>query len=369
MMRSLPRKRWEYFIGPWLVVGVVALVYASIVLAIHDMDPLSFVQLGTRFSEGDPHGTEGYDGQFAYQIALNPAGAAPYLDVPAYRYQRILYSLLARALALGRPALIPWTLILINWLALVAGTRLTEILLQHYQASRWYALPYGLYAGQLFSLRLDVSEPLSQCLVMLGILWGERKRWPLAALAFALAGLAKETALLFAAGYVLYLALKRAWRDAVSVGVISAGPCIAWQVVLKRWLGQWGLGSGGAGATGFEWIPFGGIWRIAHYGWEVFALWLVILGPLLVAPLIVATIASIRTLMRRPLHPFPLVLLINSLALIVLPFSTWREMLAILRLSIGFVASVLLWGAWCRSRRALVYAQFWIATLAFLLKE
>src|SRR5664279_5428507 len=36
-------------------------------------------------------GAAGYDGQFTYDIAANPLHAAPKLDVPAYRYQRILH--------------------------------------------------------------------------------------------------------------------------------------------------------------------------------------------------------------------------------------------------------------------------------------
>jgi hypothetical protein len=90
-------------ITPTLIVVVVCLIYVSGVLISSGGDPLAFALLGTRFSEGDPQGTEGYDGQFAYQIALRPLSAAPYLDVPAYRYQRILYPMLARLLALGRP--------------------------------------------------------------------------------------------------------------------------------------------------------------------------------------------------------------------------------------------------------------------------
>jgi hypothetical protein len=42
-------------------------------------------------------------------------------DVPAYRYQRILYPVAARALALGNADLVPWTLIIVNVIALMAG--------------------------------------------------------------------------------------------------------------------------------------------------------------------------------------------------------------------------------------------------------
>ena len=64
----------------------------------------------------------GYDGQFFYYLALDPINARWYMDVSTYRYTRILYPMLARVLALGRPDLIPVTLFLINWLAIAGGS-------------------------------------------------------------------------------------------------------------------------------------------------------------------------------------------------------------------------------------------------------
>ena len=76
---------------PWMLVTAAATVYLAIVVALHEGDPLALATVGTRFSEGNPHGTEGYDGQFNYYIARDPLGARELVDVPAYRYQRILY--------------------------------------------------------------------------------------------------------------------------------------------------------------------------------------------------------------------------------------------------------------------------------------
>ena len=142
-----------------LAVILVAAIYSVIILSLHNGDPMAFVLPGTRFTTGDPFGTEGYDGQFMYQIALRPTQAMAYLDVPAYRYQRILYPLLARWLALGQPTLIPWTLLLINLVSLGVGTWLAGHLLARTGANPWFALPVGLFAGQLLSLRVDLPEP------------------------------------------------------------------------------------------------------------------------------------------------------------------------------------------------------------------
>src|SRR5512135_2549533 len=121
--RSIILHGW---LTPTSVVIIVCLLYVMGVLIRSGGDPLAFVLLGTRFSQGNPQGSEGYDGQFAYQIALRPLEAAPYLDVPAYRYQRILNPLSARLLAFGRPELIPWALIAVNVAAIGLGTHFTE---------------------------------------------------------------------------------------------------------------------------------------------------------------------------------------------------------------------------------------------------
>ena len=57
------------------------------------------------FSELNPQGTTGYDGQFAYYIARDGFAAAPNLDNPSWRFQRIIYPALARAL-MSSPELI-----------------------------------------------------------------------------------------------------------------------------------------------------------------------------------------------------------------------------------------------------------------------
>lgn len=60
---------------------------------------------------------EGYDGQFYYYLAVDPANARFYMDSPGYRYLRPVYPAAARALALGFREAIPWTLLLVNLVA------------------------------------------------------------------------------------------------------------------------------------------------------------------------------------------------------------------------------------------------------------
>ena len=370
-MRSSPelRARWTSWIRPWMVVALASALYGGAVLACHGGDPLAFAVLGTRFAEGDPRGTEGYDGQFAYQIALRLTDASPYLDVPAYRYQRILYPLLARALALGNPAWVPWTLILINGAALVASTWLMEDLLEGYGASPWYALGLGLYSGQLLAFRLDLNEPLATCLVLAALRTLREERWLFSTSLLALATLAKETSLTFVAGVALWLLWTRRWQRAALVAGVATAPMAFYQTVLALWLGQPGLGSGGAGATPFPWVPFGGLWAIFPYGKEVFALFLVLMLPWAVLPSVAGFVLSLRELARGTRHPLPWLFLVQSLTVAYLPFSTFREPVAMARLTVGLVLTTFLFGAWKGSRRTLRYALLWLATGVLLLKE
>lgn len=370
---------------PWTVVLLVALAYVGLTLARYGGDPLAFALVGTRYSQGDPQGTQGYDGQFAYYIARDPAGGWRFCDAPAYRYQRILYPLLAWALALGWPEVVPWTLIALNVAALAGGTYFTERLLAARGVSRWYALAYGLYGGLVAGLRLDLVEPLAYGLVQAGLWawdfpalppdvssggsWSEKSRRSVAMALLAVAALAKETALLAAAGLLLYLALERCWREAVGLGLAVGLPFAAWQGVLWAWLGRPGVGAGGAMATPFEWLPFAGLLRVATVSWPAFWLLLAIEGPLFVLPTVWALIVSVRDLLRGRWHPWVAVLLVQAAVLLFLPFSTWREPLAMARLAVGLVAATLLYGALSRSRRVLIYSLFWLATLVLLVNE
>jgi hypothetical protein len=358
--------RHAQWLTPSFVVVFVCVVCFAGVLLSSDGDPLAFVLLGTRFSQGDPQGSEGYDGQFAYQIAIDPAGAVPYIDVPAYRYQRVLYPALARILGLGQPELIPWTLILVNIAAIGLGTWATEQLLLNERVSRWYALSYGLYGGQLLALRADLNEPLAQAFVQLAMLAWVKDRRVWTVIAFSLAVLAKETALIFLAAYMLFTLKERQWRWNVGLG-LGLVPFMVYQLILKVWLGSFGVGSGGAGATPFSLIPLGGWLAIAEVSFRAFLLISIVVVPMSILTSIAGVVLSGRSLRHGEAHPYVFSLLLNSLIILFLPSSTFREPVAMLRLTQGVMVSLLLYGGLVRSRRILNYSIFWIATNVLLI--
>jgi hypothetical protein len=364
-------------IRPWQVVLVLALIYLGAVFLLNGSDPKVFVTLGTCFSscqghtETCPAGTTiGYDGQFAYYIARDPASATPCLDVPAYRYQRILLPILGRLLAFGNESLIPLALVAANLAALVGGTALLETLLAERRVSRWYALIYGLFVGVFMSVRLSTTEPLAYGLVILGLWFAARGRPGLQAAAFALAALAKELALVFAAAWVLDELLRRRWGAALRLALVSALPFALWQIVLKLSLGSFGVGSGGAGGTPFEIIPFNGFWRLAYdpaSSFNIFLLMAVFVVPAVLLPSLWALLMTLRDAQRGQLHPYGLLLLANAALMAVVPFSTYREPLGLMRFMPGLVLCHLLYCAVRHPRsRALRYSVAWLALSVYL---
>ena len=259
--------------SPWTVAACVFVVYAFFVLRFlpDSHGGQNFFFAGRTFAthstrsaaiKFDPLylqslGPTGYDGQFYYYIALDPINARYYLDTPPYRYTRILYPLAARALALGQSGLVPYTLLLVNLLAIAGGTLAVGTWLKRRGFSPWIALIYGFYPGMAVSLVLDLTEPLGYALVALAVLLldiGGRHRLVWAGLSFALAILARETTAIFAVVYgVAQLfsgfgklgwreLIRCNWRPAVLLLAVAGLPMLVYKVFLKLWLGSTGVG-------------------------------------------------------------------------------------------------------------------------------
>jgi hypothetical protein len=76
------------------------------------------VTLLESWASGNSSRGNGYDGQMFLSLGLDPGlrheGTIAALDLPLYRYRRILYPLLGYLLGLGNPALIPYSMVAIN---------------------------------------------------------------------------------------------------------------------------------------------------------------------------------------------------------------------------------------------------------------
>jgi len=258
-------------------------------------------------------------------------------------------------------------LIVVNLAAQVGGVLAVEAWLTAHGISRWYALTYGLWVGLVVAVRLDLNEPLSYALIAVSFVAQHRGRLWLAATCLLLATFAKETALVFWVAQIVLASLDRNWRALFVFGAAEL-PFVFWQVELWRWFGVIALSSGGWMATPFEWLPYMGLWRIALVSVPAFVLLAAISLPLAVGPSLWGLAAAAGRLWRRDYSPSVLALGANAALIAVLPFSTFREPIALVRLATGLVLSTILFGAHTRSARVLNYSLLWVAALALIVK-
>lgn len=355
---------------PAAILLLAGALFLGWVIASGGGDPLVLARLGTRFSQGAPGGTEGYDGQFVYYIARDPRpqAVAPHLDVPAYRYQRILLPLAARALSAGDPRIIPWALAVIGLLSQAAGVWVVGELLAGWGTSRWYSLAYGTFAGFVLALRLDLPEPLAYALAAGGLLAAERKKEGLSALLYSLALFAKEVSAVFLAAQVLAYLFQRRYKSAFGLAAAAGLPFLLFQVWLWAQFGQPGLGSGGAMATPFEWVPLMGLLRIGSESVFYLIAMLIVFGPSLLLPTFWGLWSTVKRWSSGEINVVVLGLLLNAALILFLPYSTSRETGGLLRFACGLVLAVILYAGRYQVRRVLNYSFLWFALNAFLIK-
>jgi hypothetical protein len=355
---------------PWIVIPILALVYGLFVMGRYG-NTAALVTPGLLYAPPEfadqLYSEEGYDGQFTYNIARYGWSAAPLVDLPAYRMQRILLPALARPFA-SWPNALPVMLFAINIIALAAGTWAFERLLIARRVSRWYALGVMASLGMLGATRLNTAEPLAYALVIGGLLLCDRQQWAKAAGLFALAALSKETTLIIPFAIGLYHLARRDWRNAILGGIVALLPFIAWQIILYTQFGTWGAGSGGAMATPFEIIPFRGVIRILTEGNpSVFVTLMIVIAPFVILPVVWSLwrVWKDRRLAQTSLTWW--LLLAAAALMLFVPFSTYREWLGILRFIVGLQIALVLYAAERHQRRALLYSTLWAFTTVIVI--
>jgi hypothetical protein len=357
---------------PALVSTAACLIFAGARLYGHGWRAEQLAELGTRYTLLDPRGTEGYDGQFSYMIAVDPdpGSVAPHLDRPAYRYQRILLPLAARLLAFGDRQVIPWSLLLLGLASTAAGTAAVARLMLDHGQWEGYALAYGLWVGVVASVGLFLHEALAFGLVALGWLALRRSRVGWGAAALGLSLFAKEAALPFVLAALAMKGTTEAATRRSRIGLLCGlGAFGLWQVWLWRIFGEPGIGSGGSMSTPFEYIPLMGFARIAQVSLPAFALLMVIFAPMVIVPALWGVGSAIRRLRSDRWQAEAWALLLNGLVILFVPFSTAREPLGLVRLATGLVLSVSLYAAVAGLRRVLNLSLFWTPMLALLVRR
>ncbi|MFV2044506.1 MAG: hypothetical protein ACC700_14890 [Anaerolineales bacterium] len=350
-----------------LALGVIVIysVMAVLVLATHDWDPKAFILERPEDIPDTQTWGVGYDGRFAYALALDPvnAGEGEVLDKPAYRYMRIVYPMAARILAIGIPELIPWSLLALNILVTGATAWLLADLVGARAGATWAVLALLLSLNYLIGIRLDLNEPLALVLAIAGLWLHKRQRIGLAAAAFALAGLTKEIFLTFPLAVVLYETTQRNYKAAAIIFLGSFLPYLAWSAAVTQW----------QGTSPFSYslskpslIPFAGLRYLWPFESQIMVtIWAI--GPAILVALAVAW-KSIREWPQRP-SLFAWLILLNVALLATLPVESWEDPLAILRLGLGALVAGLFWLSQVKPRLLPYTAAIWIPSLliAFLL--
>ncbi len=357
-------------LSPALLTVLVLILVVGWTIARDGGDPLTLAQIGTRYSQGDPTGSEGYDGQFVYYLArdLNPETVTAYLDVPAYRYQRILLPLIARTVSLGNISALAWVLPILGIISQGFGTWAVAKLLVSWGSNPWYALVYGLYAGFVLAVRLDLPEPLAYGLIAAGLLARERGSSALSWVLYGLALFAREVVLVFVIAQFIVDLVQHRWRDVLGMSLGAFLPFGLFQSWLWLQFGQPGLASGGLMATPFEWIPYMGLFRIGFESFPYLLAMLVVFGPAVLLPSIWGIIHAGNNWLAGHRNVIVLALFLNALSIALLPFSTFRETGGLIRFTCGLILAVILYGGRFNLRRVLNYSPLWLVLNVFLLK-
>ncbi len=230
----------------WLVLAIVGAngLLLLPLLARHHFAPSTTIVAGDTFVSADATPSPivirahsaGYDGQFYYRIAAAPFSVAPRaagvrFDHPVWRMQRVLYPLLARGVAAGRPAWIPASLVAVNLAAVAVllwlGAGLGATVL----------LAFALWPGFLVALTHDTTELVACALLLSAALAYLRQRAAAYAILSSLAMLTRETAVLLCLGVAAteLLHRRRGARGCVPLAAAFAPLVVfgAWQAWLR----------------------------------------------------------------------------------------------------------------------------------------
>jgi hypothetical protein len=356
---------------PSFIVLLFLLAYTAAKLSTANYNPAAFLYIGRTFLDrapqspitnyvianlGIPPNEVGYDGQMYYYIALDPLNAWRNLDTSA-RYDRILFPLTAKIVALDIPFLIPYSMIIINILSIVVGTEIIARMLKSKGLNPWFSLVYGLYIGQLFVISRDCIEAFSYMFVLLGIYAFEtRRRTNESALFFALALFAKETAVLFVAGYIISIL----FRKALTLGsklkflIITTVPYGLFQMILYSFFGFIPILTVG-GPTSTKWIPFYGVFEANHGLPE-----LLNISFLIIIPSIISLAIFVTQILKNNREGFLYSLFFNVLFMMFLPTPSYWNVQDYARISIGLVASYLACSIFSGKKTMLLISLCWI---------
>jgi hypothetical protein len=116
----------------------------------------------------------GYDGQFYYRLALDPANWSKTafgitMDQP-YRYTRVGYPVVAWLVSFGQHQLVTLALVAVNLVAVAAMAFLGGVLARESGRHALWGLAFAAYFGLVISVGRDTAEPLAEACMLGGLL-------------------------------------------------------------------------------------------------------------------------------------------------------------------------------------------------------
>jgi hypothetical protein len=152
--------------------------------------------------------SDGYDGQFYYRLALDPANwnktAFGITMDQSYRYSRIGYPVLAWLVSAGQHQLVPIALVVVNLVAVAAMAFLGGMFARDSGRHALWGLAFAAYFGLVISVGRDTAEPLAEACMLGGLLAYRRAEssarsprlmYALTAVLFAVGAITRETIL------------------------------------------------------------------------------------------------------------------------------------------------------------------------------
>jgi hypothetical protein len=279
--------------------------------------------------------TNGYDGQFYYRLALDPANLhltafGIRLD-GAFRLERIGYPALAWIVAIGHRPWVPSALVIVNCAAVAAVAALGAMFARDARRSAMWGLAFAAFSGFVFSVSRDTAEPLAAALLLGGLLAYRRRQWLLAAVLFSAGVLTRET-ILVAVGAIaltrLSGALTRRWRLGweEATWVMPALVFAGWELVVNAVIGIFPYRTGDVDSVS---LPFKDLSSALHryaaqlspHHLNVDAWYLEIV---LLAVLLVAALASLPST-EAPVHE-RVALVAYAVQAIILSHAVWDDL-------------------------------------------
>jgi hypothetical protein len=194
----------------------------------------------------------GFDGQMYHALAHDPwmsHATAEAIDSPKYRAGRLLVPLAAFLLSGGQHAWIDAAYRLVILIFVGLGSRWTALICQRVGRSPWLGLAFLASPATIVSADSMVTDVALTAFTVGFAYHATRNASGYAPqLMLALAALTRDTGLLLAGGYFVYLGVSRQYKAAAAT-VVAIVPTIAWLAILEM---RYSEGTRGQGSPGLR---------------------------------------------------------------------------------------------------------------------